>query len=108
MRSNHRLLRCTMASPVQAPPPLQRHRSFAGPVVLIILGTVLLLATMGVVQSEPLLRWFGRYWPALLILAGVIKLIEHHRADREGCRPRGIGVDGWVLLIMLIIVLLAA
>ena len=57
-----------MASPVQAPPPLQRRRSFAGPVVLIILGTVLLLATMGVVQSEPLLRWFGSYWPALIIL----------------------------------------
>ncbi len=97
-----------MASPVQAPPPLQRPRSFAGPVVLIILGTVLLLATMGVVQSEPLLRWFGSYWPALIILWGVIKLIEHHRAEREGVRPRGIGAGGVLLLIMLIIFGLAA
>src|SRR5207302_691265 len=108
MRSNRRLQRCTMASPVQAPPPLQRPRSFAGPVVLIILGTVLLLATMGVVQSEPLLRWFGSYWPALIILWGVIKLIEHHRAEREGVRPRGIGAGGVLLLIMIIIFGLAA
>src|SRR6266566_1879035 len=108
MRSNRRLQRCTMASPVQAPPPLQRPRSFAGPVVLIILGTVLLLATMGVVQSEPLLRWFGSYWPALIILWGVIKLVEHHRAEREGVRPRGIGAGGVLLLIMLIVFGLAA
>jgi DUF4097 and DUF4098 domain-containing protein YvlB len=97
-----------MASPVQAPPPLLRRRSFAGPVVLIILGTVLLLATMGVLQWEPLLRAFGTYWPALIILWGVIKLVEHQRALREGVRPRGIGAGGVFLLIMLIIIGLAA
>lgn len=97
-----------MASPVQAPPPVQRRRSFAGPVVLIVLGIVLLLATMGVLQWEPLLRWFGSYWPALIIIWGVIKLVEHHRAEREGVRPRGIGAGGVLLLIMLIIFGLAA
>src|SRR5690348_13306073 len=107
-RSNRHLQRCTMASPVQAPPPLHRRRSFAGPFVLIILGIVLLLATMGVLQWEPLLRWFGSYWPALIIIWGVIKLVEHHRAQREGVRPRGIGAGGVLLLIMLIIFGLAA
>jgi DUF4097 and DUF4098 domain-containing protein YvlB len=97
-----------MASPVQAPPPSQRRRSFAGPVVLIILGVILLMATMGVLQWEPLLRSFGSYWPALIILWGVIKLVEHHRALREGVRPRGIGAGGVFLLILLIMIGLAA
>lgn len=97
-----------MVSPVQAPPPrvpppMQRQRrSVAGPVVLILLGAVLLLTTMHVLQPQPLLRWFGTYWPALIILWGVIKLVEYQQAQREGVRPTGIGAGGVLLLIFLI------
>ena len=63
----------------------------AGPVVLILLGVVLLLTTMRVLHPQPLLRWFGTYWPALIILWGVIKLVEYQQAQREGVRPQGIG-----------------
>jgi DUF4097 and DUF4098 domain-containing protein YvlB len=103
-----------MASPVQAPPPMQpiqprrQRRSVAGPVVLILLGVVLLLTTMRVLHPEPLLRWFGTYWPALIILWGVIKLVEYQQAQREGTRPAGIGGGGVVLLIFLIIFGLSA
>jgi DUF4097 and DUF4098 domain-containing protein YvlB len=103
-----------MASPVQAPPPMQpiqprrQRRSVAGPVVLILLGVVLLLTTMRVLHPEPLVRWFGTYWPALIILWGVIKLVEYQRAQREGTRPAGIGGGGVVLLIFLIIFGLSA
>jgi DUF4097 and DUF4098 domain-containing protein YvlB len=98
-----------MASPVQAPPPMQpiqpprQKRSVAGPVVLILLGVVLLLTTMRVLHPQPLLHWFGTYWPALIILWGVIKLVEYQQARREGTRPAGIGGGGVVLLIFLII-----
>lgn len=98
-----------MASPVQAPPPIQpvwqprQRRSIAGPVVMILLGVVLLLTTMRVLQPQPLLRWFGTYWPAFIILWGVIKLVEYQRAQREGLRPAGIGGGGVVLLVFLII-----
>lgn len=99
-----------MASPVQAPPPFQpiqppprQRRSVAGPVVLILLGVVLLLTTMRVLHPQPLLHWFGTYWPALIILWGVIKLVEYQQAQREGTRPAGIGGGGVVLLIFLII-----
>jgi DUF4097 and DUF4098 domain-containing protein YvlB len=97
-----------MVSPVQAPPPMpiqppRPRRSVAGPVVLILLGVVLLLTTMRVLHPQPLLHWFGTYWPALIILWGVIKLVEYQQAQREGTRPQGIGGGGVVLLVFLIV-----
>jgi hypothetical protein len=93
-----------MASPAQVPPPiLSQRRSLAGPAVLILLGGVLLLATTGVLHWQPLLRWFGIYWPALIILWGVIKLVEYQQAQRQGVRPSGIGAGGVVLLLLLIV-----
>ena len=104
-----------MVSPVQAPPPYQppiqrqrQRRSVAGPVVLILLGVVLLLTTMHVLHPQPLLHWFGTYWPALIIVWGVIKLVEYQQAQREGLRPSGIGAGGVVLLAFLIIFGLSA
>jgi DUF4097 and DUF4098 domain-containing protein YvlB len=93
-----------MASPVQVPPPrVRQRRSVAGPVVLILLGVVLLLTTMHVLRPQPLLHWFGTYWPALIILWGVIKLVEYQQAQREGVRPSGIGAGGVLLLFFLIV-----
>src|SRR5437870_2911030 len=96
-----------MASPVQVPPPRPR-RSLAGPVVLIILGVVFLMGTMGVLHWVLLGRWFAHYWPLLIILWGIIKLLEYQRAQREGTRPSGIGAGGVFLLIVLIVFGLAA
>jgi hypothetical protein len=96
-----------MASPAQVPPPQvpppQAPRSLAGPVVLIVVGVVFLLGTMGYLHWYMLGRWFAHYWPLLIILWGVIKLIEHQRAQRAGMRSRGIGAGGVFLLIMLIV-----
>lgn len=96
-----------MASPVQVPPPRQR-RSFAGPLVLIVVGTCLLLANMGVLQWHHLGLWFARFWPLLIILWGIVKLIEYQQAQKEGVRPRGIGAGGVFLLIVLIVFGMAA
>jgi len=85
-------------------PPLQpRHRSFAGAVVLIIVGVVFLLGTMRVLSVSKLAHLFASYWPVLLILWGVIKLIEHQQAQRQGARASGIGAGG-VFLVVLIVV----
>src|SRR5580700_3541669 len=96
-----------MASPAQVPPARSR-RSFAGPFVLIVLGIFFLLGNMGVLHWLTLGHWFARYWPLLIILWGVIKLLEYQQAQREGVRPRGIGAGGVFLLIVLIVAGLSA
>src|SRR5579864_549789 len=112
--------RCPMSSPVQPPvqpgftpvPPQPslppRHRSFAAPVVLIIIGVVCLMGTMGYLSIGRMAHLFAHYWPALLILWGLIKLIEHQQAQREGVRPRGIGAGGIFLVIMIMVTGLVA
>jgi DUF4097 and DUF4098 domain-containing protein YvlB len=90
-----------MASPVQVPPPRYR-RSLSGPIVLIAIGTVFLLGTMGVLDWHNLGRWFAHYWPVLLIIAGVIKLIEYQQAQRLGTRASGISAGGIFLIIAII------
>jgi len=53
---------------------------------------------MRVLSISRLAHLFANYWPALLIVWGVIKLIEHQRAQREGYRASGIGGGGVVLV----------
>ncbi len=93
-----------MGSPAPVPEFRRRHpRSFAGPVVLIVIGVVFLLSTMGILHWENLGYWFAHYWPLLLILWGVIKLFEYWEAQRSGSRAPGIGAGGVLLLVMLVI-----
>jgi len=84
---------------VQAPRP---PRSLAGPVVLIVIGIVFLLGTMGMLHWMTLGRVYAQYWPLLIILWGVVKLVEHQRAKSEGTRASGIGVGGVFLLLFLV------
>jgi DUF4097 and DUF4098 domain-containing protein YvlB len=95
-----------MASPGMTPP--RRRRSMTGPVILILLGVLFLLGNMHLVSWGRLGVLFAHYWPLLLILWGVLKLIEHQRAKQEGTTPPGIGAGGVVLLVFLVIFGLAA
>jgi len=70
--------------------------------VLISIGIVFLLGTMGYLNWERLGHWFAHYWPVILIVAGVIKLIEYQAAQRQGYRARGLGAGGIFLIIMVI------
>ncbi len=93
----------TPVPPMPPMPPIRPRRSLAGPFVLIVLGTVCLLGTMRVVSIGRLAHLFANYWPALLILWGVIKLVEHQRAQRDGMRAPGIGAGGVFLAIMIVV-----
>jgi Toastrack DUF4097/LiaF transmembrane domain len=91
-------------SQVPVPPPLPpRQRSFAGAVVLIIVGVVFLLGTMRVLSVGKLAHLFASYWPVLLILWGVIKLVEHQQAQRHGTRASSIGAGGVFLVVMIVV-----
>ncbi|MFZ0734991.1 MAG: DUF4097 family beta strand repeat-containing protein [Candidatus Sulfotelmatobacter sp.] len=97
-----------MSSPIMTPPPIaplppRRHRSMAGAFVLIIVGTIFLLGTLRILSVSRLAHLFANYWPVLLILWGVIKLIEHMQAQREGTRASGIGAGGVLLLVMIVV-----
>lgn len=91
-----------MSSPVTVQPRPRAARSLAGPVVLIAIGIVFLLGTMGMLHWLTLGRFYAQYWPVLIIVWGVIKLIEYQRAQREGARASGIGVGGVFLLLFVI------
>jgi len=104
-----------MASPMQNPvppvppylppyPPPRRHRrSFAGPFVLIVLGIVFLLGNLHMLSWARLGTIFAHYWPALLILWGVIKLVEYQQAQRDGVPARGIGAGGVFLMLIIVV-----
>jgi DUF4097 and DUF4098 domain-containing protein YvlB len=86
--------------PPQYPPPSPYRRSIAGPLVLIIIGLVFLLRNLGF--HLPLWHWYGRLWPLLIILWGVIKLIEYSSGQRQGYRVSGIGAGGVLLLVFIV------
>ena len=92
--------------PPQYPPPYRYRRSIAGPLVLIVIGLVFLLRNLGV--RLPIWHWFGHWWPLLLILWGVIRLIEHSMAQRDGYRRAGVGAGSILLLILIVAVGLSA
>jgi hypothetical protein len=58
---------------------------------------------MRVLNVHDLARWFAHYWPVLLILWGVIKLVEYQQANRSGTRSPGIGAGGVLLVIFLVV-----
>jgi len=92
-----------VASPMMTPTPRPPHRSIAGPVVLILMGILFLMGTMGIMDIHHLGSLFARFWPALLILWGALKLIEYEQAKRYGQPVRGIGVGGVFLMLFLIV-----
>jgi hypothetical protein len=71
--------------------------------VLIIVGIFFLLSNMGIISWHNFGLWFSHYWPVLLIVWGVIKLIEYQQANRQGERARGIGAGGVMLVVMVVI-----
>src|SRR5215472_10169953 len=88
-------------SPIAAPP--KRRRSMTGPFILIVVGLIFLLGNMHILSWGRLGWLFAHYWPLLLILWGVLKLVEHYRAKQEGLAAPGIGAGGVFLLIVLIL-----
>jgi predicted membrane protein len=84
-----------------------RHRSFVGPIILIVLGVLILLFNL-YPDFNP---WpvFFRYWPLILILIGLGKIWDsyywRHHTGQQGASPwiSGTGT-AWILLLVFFIV----
>ena len=83
-------------------PTVRRQRSFAGAIVLIILGVIFLLGNIGVLTWQNIFLGFARYWPVLLIVWGIVKLLEYFHAQRSGYAASGIGAGGVFLLVFVV------
>jgi hypothetical protein len=71
--------------------------------VLIVLGIVFLFGNLHMISWARLGTLFAHYWPALLILWGLVKLVEYQQAQRDGYPARGIGAGGIFLVILIVV-----
>lgn len=84
-----------------------RRGSILGPVLLVTIGVVALLISMGRVSLPLFAVWYARWWPVVIVGAGLVMAAEwafDQWATRKG-QPvvrRGMGA-GAVLLILLLI-----
>lgn len=82
-----------------------RRRSVVGPLLLLMLGVVLLLNQAGWLYWQSTLAWVGRWWPAVLILAGCVMVLEwalDRRVAEGHFRPRRVLGGGTVMLLILL------
>jgi len=84
-----------------------RRSSILGPLVLITIGVLFLLVQTGHLQGYRLWDWYARFWPFLLVGAGVIMLLEwafDQYVQSDSTQPRyrrRIGGGVFTLLLLL-------
>jgi hypothetical protein len=62
-----------------------KTRSLAGPLILITIGTMFLIQNLSQIN---VFRIFWRYWPLILIVIGVSKLLEYFRDNNNNLPSR--------------------
>jgi Toastrack DUF4097/LiaI-LiaF-like transmembrane region len=92
-----------MSASNPAPYRPERPRSIFGPVMLVAVGIVLLLATTGRISFHSFGWWFVHYWPVILIVWGIAKLAEYIWAKQKGYPPPRLGAGSIVFLIFFIL-----
>ena len=81
-----------------------RRGSIVGPLIILGVGVAFLLAQTGRISWGQSLEWYGRWWPAVLIVAGIVLLLEwaiDQQLARSSGNPRVVGGGVVFLLILL-------
>jgi hypothetical protein len=83
-----------------------RRGSIVGPLLVIAIGIVFLLVQTGHMSGHDLWLWYGRWWPALFVGAGLVMLLEwafdqYMHSDETPLRRRSIGGGVFTLLLFL-------
>src|SRR5215469_4617461 len=84
-----------------------RRGSIVGPMVLLVLGVVFLLEQTGRLSWAHSFAWYARWWPAVLIVAGVILLLEwmfdqQHMEETGRPAPSHVLSGGAVFLLIVL------
>jgi Putative adhesin/Domain of unknown function (DUF5668) len=88
------------APPPGAPPPLRQRRSIFSGLLLILLGVLFLLFRF---DPELRLGWFiWRFWPVIIIVWGMAKLIDHLAARQT--RERTTVLSGGEAAILILVI----
>jgi len=85
-----------------------RRRSIVGPLFLLALGIVFLLAQMGRLSWAQAVTWYGYWWPLVLVAAGVVLLAEwaiDQRPRPDGTPYRGRVLGGGVVVLLIFLAL---
>ena len=85
-----------------------RRRSLFGPLFVVAIGVLILVANLGYVSGPKLALWFSRYWPVVLIVWGVTKFIEYQIARSRNEPYPGIGGGGVIFVVFLVLFGMAA
>src|SRR5436189_985641 len=75
---------------------MYRNRSLLFPLLLIAIGIIVLLANVGVITSDALLR-LGDLWPMLLVILG-LQLILNHTLPRRQATLIGLAVSAVIVI----------
>jgi DUF4097 and DUF4098 domain-containing protein YvlB len=84
-----------------------RRSSILGPLLLITIGILFLLVQTGRLAAHSLWDWYGRFWPMLLVGAGIVMLLEWaydqymQSASTEPRYRRRLGGGVFTLLLLL-------
>jgi len=78
-----------------------RRTSFVAPILLIVIGGLFL--ARNIYPEIPLLDWVSRYWPVILILWGLLRIVEivYWAARSKPLPAHGISSGEWVLIVFL-------
>jgi hypothetical protein len=81
-----------------------KRGSIVGPMILIFIGFVFLMRNIR--PDVPLMDWLETYWPFLLILWGVVRLMEvaYWHFSSKALPERGIAGGEWALIVVLTLV----
>ncbi|HTH52359.1 MAG TPA: DUF4097 family beta strand repeat-containing protein [Edaphobacter sp.] len=83
-----------------------RRTSIVGPLMIITIGVVFFLIQTGRISAHFFWAWYGRWWPVLLIGAGLIMLLEwgwdqYFHSEEPQFRRRSLGGGVFVLLLFI-------
>jgi DUF4097 and DUF4098 domain-containing protein YvlB len=84
---------------------VQSRSSIVGPLLVLAVGVIALLVRLGRIPYVDFVSWYGRWWPLLLVIAGLVLVVEwlldqRVAVDGTPIPRRGVGAGTVFLLVL--------